>query len=91
MPKSVDKSSLLKEVAEVVALLWRDPCAVSSLVTARDVNVLVSNVEISADDHGHASPDLFILEVPVKVSVPLLGSILEALKLLTSVRYVGCH
>ena len=88
MPKCVDKSASLEEVAEVVALLWRDACSNSGLISARDVNVLVSNVEISADDHGLSSPDLFILEVTIEVPVPLLGTILNALKLLTSVGYV---
>jgi len=89
MPESVNEVPFLQDLRERLSLLG---CEASHLMLSCgiiDVNLLVSNVQVSCQDHRLAPFVLQRVHVGIEILVPLVHTVVQALQLLAGIGNIG--
>ena len=90
MSESVNKP-FLQEFIERFPLLWSISGNLILALWVKDINLLVSNIQVTCENHWLVLIISKFLEVRLKVPIPLVDSVLESVKAITGVRHICFH
>jgi hypothetical protein len=90
MSESVNKP-FLQEFIKRFPLLWSITGNLILALWVKDINLLVSNIQVTCENHWLVLIISKFLEVSLKVPIPLVDSVLESVKAITGVRHICLH
>jgi len=90
MSESVNKP-FLQEFIKRFPLLWSITGNLILALWVKDINLLVSNIQVTCENHWLVLIISKFLEVRLKVPIPLVDSVLESVKAITGVRHICLH